>query len=491
MRLLRPSGFLVALVAAVAVAGSLTASPASASSLSSMCSSMAQGLAGGSYGGAPVDSGSSSPDPGSDVAAIGYCIAALVADSQADQAERSTWVQDVTQDVFSEFGGEFNFMLANTGYSADGNLQDPGIPYTESFSGPVFTLPIPFHGVADAGYTLWIFSGSGTFDNEGDTGWLNWGFGGLYTETTQTRSYACAQLGMCTHLDHIVTFNARTPSGTPLVLRSQQNAGYCLDDLESGTANGNETDLWPCNYTATGQQWKWVPNSMITGDSSDDTGMIVIDGKCLDDPDGSGTPGTKLELWDCNGGSNQMWWGDNSGRLGNVGGSDANGTSLCLTIPGDNIAAGQALELEDCGYAPGQYWQWYTEGAPGYMTMKSDATGLDLDSNAAGDVYADSSNGGEYQEWVQSYDSSAGGWKFMDNATGRCLDSNAAGDIYTNPCQTGNKYQAWNLSGGDDGGRMLIDVATNRALDGNSAGSMYTSNPYAAANGYQNWIAGT
>jgi hypothetical protein len=31
------------------------------------------------------------------------------------------------------------------------------------------------------------------------------------------------------------------------------------------------------------------------------------------------------------------------------------------------------------------------------------------DSNVAGNVYADSFNRGEYQQWVQSYDSSAGG----------------------------------------------------------------------------------
>jgi hypothetical protein len=43
------------------------------------------------------------------------------------------------------------------------------------------------------------------------------------------------------------------------------------------------------------------------------------------------------------------------------------------------------------------------------MTMTRDATGLDLDSNVAGNVYADSFNRGEYQQWVQSYDSSAGG----------------------------------------------------------------------------------
>jgi hypothetical protein len=30
-------------------------------------------------------------------------------------------------------------------------------------------------------------------------------------------------------------------------------------------------------------------------------------GRCLDDPGGSTTWGTQLEIWDCNGGGNQQW----------------------------------------------------------------------------------------------------------------------------------------------------------------------------------------
>ncbi|MCW2865078.1 MAG: Ricin lectin [Actinoallomurus sp.] len=30
-------------------------------------------------------------------------------------------------------------------------------------------------------------------------------------------------------------------------------------------------------------------------------------GRCLDDPGGSATDGTQLQLWDCNSGANQQW----------------------------------------------------------------------------------------------------------------------------------------------------------------------------------------
>lgn len=32
-----------------------------------------------------------------------------------------------------------------------------------------------------------------------------------------------------------------------------------------------------------------------------------VSGKCLDDPGSSTVDGTRLELWDCNGGANQQW----------------------------------------------------------------------------------------------------------------------------------------------------------------------------------------
>jgi hypothetical protein len=32
-----------------------------------------------------------------------------------------------------------------------------------------------------------------------------------------------------------------------------------------------------------------------------------VSGRCLDDPGSSTTNGTKVDLWDCNGGANQQW----------------------------------------------------------------------------------------------------------------------------------------------------------------------------------------
>jgi hypothetical protein len=36
-------------------------------------------------------------------------------------------------------------------------------------------------------------------------------------------------------------------------------------------------------------------------------GFALASGKCLDDPGSNTANGTQLDLWDCDGGSNQQW----------------------------------------------------------------------------------------------------------------------------------------------------------------------------------------
>ena len=71
----------------------------------------------------------------------------------------------------------------------------------------------------------------------------------------------------------------------------------CLDANGNGTANGTAVQIWDCNG-GTNQQWSVNADGTIVGAGS---------GKCLDAyAQGTGN-GTKLELWDCNGGANQKW----------------------------------------------------------------------------------------------------------------------------------------------------------------------------------------
>ena len=116
--------------------------------------------------------------------------------------------------------------------------------------------------------------------------------------------------------------------------------GLCLDDRSSSTANFNPIQIYTCNGSAA-QQWSFVQAGTtlhvlgkcldIAGgghgqrhpgrplrlqrhrrpgvDTAGATGRCTtrMSNKCLDDPASSTTPGTQLQIWDCNGAANQVW----------------------------------------------------------------------------------------------------------------------------------------------------------------------------------------
>jgi O-glycosyl hydrolase len=75
------------------------------------------------------------------------------------------------------------------------------------------------------------------------------------------------------------------------------NSGQCMDVTGQGTANGTLVELWDCNG-GSNQLWTQAADGSLRSAQS---------GKCLDDPAFSTTNGTQLEIWDCNGGANQLW----------------------------------------------------------------------------------------------------------------------------------------------------------------------------------------
>jgi predicted alpha-1,6-mannanase (GH76 family) len=77
-----------------------------------------------------------------------------------------------------------------------------------------------------------------------------------------------------------------------------QIAGACLDVYQNKMVNGALTVLYPCN-NGLSQTWRV---------SSDGAIYNTQTGKCLDDPHSSRTDRTQLQIWTCNGASNQIWY---------------------------------------------------------------------------------------------------------------------------------------------------------------------------------------
>jgi hypothetical protein len=125
-----------------------------------------------------------------------------------------------------------------------------------------------------------------------------------------------------------------TPAG-PVV--AGDNTAKCMDDNAQSSADGTKIQMWDCNG-GTNQQW-----TMASG------GTVRVFGKCLDVTNGGTANGTLIELWTCNGGANQQWLPVNGMLVNPVSGR-------CLDDPGFNTANGTQLDIWDCDGGSNQQW---------------------------------------------------------------------------------------------------------------------------------------
>lgn len=116
-------------------------------------------------------------------------------------------------------------------------------------------------------------------------------------------------------------------------------------------------------------------------------------GRCLDVPGGKVEPGTKLTLWDCNGGSNQQWSYDTEAKTLGVFGN------RCLDSENSSAANGTPVVIRECTGAATQKWDVVSGG-----TVKNAGLGLCLDADNLGvtngtPIQLWSCNGGGNQRW--------------------------------------------------------------------------------------------
>jgi non-reducing end alpha-L-arabinofuranosidase len=121
-------------------------------------------------------------------------------------------------------------------------------------------------------------------------------------------------------------------------ITSGLNGAKCVDDNNGSGANGTKVQMWDCDGNAAAQNWTVNSN-----------GTLTIDGGCLDITGANYTNGTLVELWQCNGGGNQQWQATN-GELVNP------ASGKCLDDPGSNTANGTQLILWSCNGGSNQQW---------------------------------------------------------------------------------------------------------------------------------------
>jgi hypothetical protein len=113
----------------------------------------------------------------------------------------------------------------------------------------------------------------------------------------------------------------------------------CLDVPGASQTEGTNVQIWDCNG-GTNQQWTLTDNNQLT----------VYGNKCLDVPNHATTAGTRPVIWTCNGGTNQQWRANADGTIVAV------ESGLCLDVSGGATATGTAVQLWNCTGGNNQKW---------------------------------------------------------------------------------------------------------------------------------------
>lgn len=127
----------------------------------------------------------------------------------------------------------------------------------------------------------------------------------------------------------------------PLISASSQR---CLDAEGARTTPGTKIEIWDCNGGAN-QAATLTPAGEL---------RLYNGTQCVDVHESGTTPGSAVQLWTCNGGTNQQWRLNPDGTITGV------QSGLCLDVTGGDKPAGNvngtALELWTCNGGANQQW---------------------------------------------------------------------------------------------------------------------------------------
>ncbi|MBQ1017543.1 ricin-type beta-trefoil lectin domain protein [Micromonospora sp. D93] len=116
-------------------------------------------------------------------------------------------------------------------------------------------------------------------------------------------------------------------------------SGRCAEVPGGATTNGTQLQLWDCNGSSN-QRWTYTPNKE----------WRVYGNKCLDANNNGTVNGTQAIIWDCHSGTNQQWNLNSNGTITGV------QSGLCLDANAAATANGTKLILWACNGGTNQQW---------------------------------------------------------------------------------------------------------------------------------------
>ncbi|MCX4625414.1 RICIN domain-containing protein [Streptomyces sp. NBC_01443] len=126
----------------------------------------------------------------------------------------------------------------------------------------------------------------------------------------------------------------------------------CLDVDANGGGNGTVVQVWQCNGT-TQQRWYLWNNGALES--------YRFPGKCLDaDLNGGGNNGTKVQIWDCNN-TPQQSWSHPSGDRAIYNARFYGGGNIVMDRDANVLGNGARIQLWQKNFQSQQWWDVWTD----------------------------------------------------------------------------------------------------------------------------------
>jgi formylmethanofuran dehydrogenase subunit C len=162
---------------------------------------------------------------------------------------------------------------------------------------------------------------------------------GTFYEGVMTSGYPSAATESAVQANIVsVGYTTSTATGATGTIVSGLSSSDCVDNNNGSGTGGNKVQIWTCDGNTSAQNWTVNSN-----------GTLTIDGGCMDITGANYSNGTLIEWWTCNGGANQQWEAENGELVNPTSGK-------CLDDPASNTTNGTQLILYTCNGGSNQKW---------------------------------------------------------------------------------------------------------------------------------------